>query len=270
MIAAADAPVPVDAGRFTLSVVSHGQGALVESLLSDLARLAPPQLAQVIVTRNLPEAPIRPPANLAVPLRFIDNPHPKGFGANHNAAFAKATGEWFAVVNPDVRLPRDPFPALARAGTAGVGLVAPQVLEADGRLADAARPLPTPLALLRRHLGGREGRPDEPPAWYAGMFVAVRRQAWTEVGGFDERFHLYCEDVDLCARLRLAGWQLRQAGDARVVHDARRASRRSARHLAWHIASLARLWTSDAWRGYRALLARERAARAGAGPGAPR
>ena len=88
MLAHADVPAPAKAERFTLSVVSHGQGALVQALLSDVARLAPPLLAQVIVTRNLPEAPIRPPGDFPVPLRFIDNPRPKGFGANHNAAFA--------------------------------------------------------------------------------------------------------------------------------------------------------------------------------------
>ena len=256
MIATADVPAPAGAGRFTLSVVSHGQGALVEALLSDVARLAPALLAQVIVTRNLPEAPIRTPADFPVPLHFIDNPRPKGFGANHNAAFTRAQGGWFAVVNPDIRLPHDPFPALLQAGSEGVGLVAPRVIEADGRIADSARPLPTPLALLRRHLGGTEG--TAPAAWYAGMFLALRDDAFRAVDGFDERYHLYCEDVDLCARLRLAGWQLRQAPDARVIHDARRASRRSVRHLAWHLGSLARLWTSDAWRRSRTLLARAR------------
>lgn len=261
MITSADAPQPVETGRYTLSVVSHGQGALVEMLLSDLARLAPPLLAQVIVTRNLPEAPIRPPLDFAVPLRFIENPRPKGFGANHNAALALAGTEWLAIVNPDVRLPDDPFPGLLQAGSEGVGLVAPRVIEADGRIADSARPLPTPLGLLRRHLGRPEAAAGQPAAWYAGMFLAVRAEAFSAVHGFDERYHLYCEDVDLCARLRLAGWQLRQAPGARVVHDARRASRRSPRHLAWHLASLARLWTSAAWRRYRALLAAERGGR---------
>jgi GT2 family glycosyltransferase len=89
------------------------------------------------------------------------------------------------------------------------------------------------------------------------MFLAIRSEAFEAIGGFDERYHLYCEDVDLCARLRLAGWQLRQARDAVVVHDARRASRRSLRHLGWHLASMTRLWRSDAWRRYRALIASE-------------
>ncbi len=263
---AADARGPAGARSFTLSVVSHGQGPLLEHLLSDLAALAPPLLARVIVTRNLCEPCPRVPANLAVPLQLIDNPRPKGFGANHNAAFAHSDTDWFVVANPDIRLPADPFPALLRAGAPGVGLVAPTVLEPDGRTADSARPLPSPAALLRRYLGGRRtARPSGPPAWYAGMFLALRREAYTAVRGFDERYHLYCEDVDLCARLRLSGWQLRQAGDARVVHAAQRASRRSLRYLGWHLQSLARLWRSDAWRRYRALLAAEQRGR-GASP----
>lgn len=267
---------------FTLSVVSHGQGALVEGLLGDLARLRPASLARVIVTRNLPEPPIAVPQGFAAPIRFIDNPHPRGFGANHNAAFGDCASDWFVIVNPDIRLLADPFPALLAAAAPAVGLLAPSVLEADGRVADSARELVTPgrlaarvlaRALARRSSGLASrfvprglpcplGRPDTgPPAasdWYAGMFLAVRRNAFAAIGGFDERFHLYCEDVDLCARLRLAGWRLAPVADASVIHDARRASRRSLRHLGWHLASLARLWSSPTFRRYRALIARER------------
>lgn len=237
-------------------------------MLDDLARTGP-LLDRVVVTRNLPEpwqpACAHPPAALEV----IDNPRPRGFGANHNAAFARCASEWFVVANPDLRLPSDPLPALLAAGAPGVGLVAPLVQEPDGSIADSARALPTPAALLRRYLPGASApaaaarataaRPPsgEAPQWYAGMFLAIRREAFEAIGGFDERYHLYCEDVDLCARLRLAGWQLRQARDAVVVHDARRASRRSLRHLGWHLASMTRLWRSDAWRRYRALLASE-------------
>lgn len=230
-------------------------------MLEDLAR-AGPLLARVVVTRNLPEpwqpACAHPTASLVV----IDNDRPKGFGANHNCAFAHCETEWFVVANPDLRLPADPLPVLLAAGTAGVGLVAPEVLESDGSIADSARPLPTPAALIRRYLPAGTVRPgNEAPQWYAGMFLAIRREAFESIGGFDERYHLYCEDVDLCARLRLQGWRLRQATQAQVMHEAQRASRRSLRHLGWHLRSLLRLWTSDAWRRYRALLATEQAER---------
>jgi hypothetical protein len=42
----------------------------------------------------------------------------------------------------------------------------------------------------------------------AGMFMLLRREAFAQVGGFDERYFMYCEDFDLCARLRLAGWHV--------------------------------------------------------------
>ena len=69
-----------------------------------------------------------------------------------------------------------------------------------------------------------------------------------EVGGFDERYHMYCEDVDLCLRLRGGGWRLARADAAVVEHAARRGSHRQWRHLGWHLRSLWRLWRSPAWR----------------------
>jgi GT2 family glycosyltransferase len=279
---------------FTVSLVSHRQGDLAQRMLDDLARTGA-LLDRVVITRNLPERWQPACAHPGATLETIDNPQPRGFGANHNAAFARCASEWFVVANPDLRLPADPLPALLAAAAPGVGLVAPLVREPDGSVADSARTLPTPAALLRRYLpaglAGTASRaatatarqpgsgeslrpapgeaplppagqaplppPSEAPHWYAGMFLAIRSEAFEAIGGFDERYHLYCEDVDLCARLRLAGWQLRQARDAVVVHDARRASRRSLRHLGWHLASMTRLWRSDAWRRYRALIASE-------------
>lgn len=244
--------------RFTVSIVSHGQRALVESLIFDLARLHPPLLSHVIVTRNRPEPPIKVPSDLGVPLTIIENDQACGFGANHNSAFAECRTEWFVIMNPDIRLLEDPFPALLGASGPGVGLIAPQVLEPDGRAADSARELVTlPKLIVRKLAGGYRG-PDPQPAWYAGMFLAVHRDAFSGVRGFDERYHLYCEDVDLCARLRLEGWTLCLANQARVVHHAQRASGRSLRHLGWHLASLWRLWTSSAFWRYRRLLAEER------------
>jgi hypothetical protein len=248
-------------GQVTLSVVSHRQGTLVAQLLADVALIAPGTIARVIVTHNLPEPPIALPAGLRCPVVQVDNPSPRGFGANHNAAFGHCDTEWFAVVNPDIRLRENPFAPMLAAGGPRIGLIAPRVLEPDGRTADSARTLPTPWNLLARRLA-RTGADEIDPEWFAGMFLLVRSDAMRQIGGFDERYHLYCEDVDLCARLRLAGWELNRAEAARVAHDARRESHRSARHLGWHLASLFRLWTSSAYWRYRELLAGERRARA--------
>jgi GT2 family glycosyltransferase len=83
------------------------------------------------------------------------------------------------------------------------------------------------------------------------MFMLIRSEVFAELGGFDERFFMYCEDFDLCARLRLAGWELQVTQDVHVLHEAQRASNTYLRPLAWHLASFAKLWTSPAFWKYR-------------------
>jgi GT2 family glycosyltransferase len=59
----------------------------------------------------------------------------------------------------------------------------------------------------------------------SGSCVLVRRDAFSAIGGFDERYFLYWEDADLCRRLRNAGWEIRFRPDAGVVHVGARSSR---------------------------------------------
>jgi N-acetylglucosaminyl-diphospho-decaprenol L-rhamnosyltransferase len=243
----------------TLSVISHGHGALIAALFKDLDRLRSPAIGKVILTRNLAE-PHPVPALQHYRLQVIDNPVPKGFGANHNAAFEHCDTGFYAVVNPDIRLPSDPFPALVqRLAQPGFGMAAPAVLEADGRPSDHARPLITPWSLARRYTPlARAGAAQATGTdWVAGMFLVFRSEVYRSLLGFDERYRLYCEDIDICARLRLSGHRFDVVREASVVHEARRSSHRSWRYLSWHLASLLRWWTSPAFYGYRRLLAKE-------------
>jgi len=63
------------------------------------------------------------------------------------------------------------------------------------------------------------------------MFLLFRSDAFASVGGFDEGFFMYCEDFDICARLRLAGWPLAFVPQVQVVHAAQQLSHRSVRHF---------------------------------------
>ena len=248
-------PLIYEDGLVTLSVISHGHGDVITGLLEDIARCKPKRLAQIVITLNLSEARPEVPLGFDLPIHWCANPYPKGFGANHNAAFRYCDTEWFAVVNPDIRFDKDPFDALIDHAGIDFGLVGPRVLESDGRVADAARGLITPWEIIARRIKPRP--PLQYPAWMAGMFLVIRSEAYKGVGGFDERFHLYCEDFDLCARVRLLGWPIGLSDEARVVHDARRASHDSPRHLFWHVCSLFMMWGSRSWWRYRRLLKKE-------------
>ncbi len=76
--------------------------------------------------------------------------------------------------------------------------------------------------------------------WVAGMFMLFRSDAFRAARGFDERFFLYYEDVDLCRRLRRLGHSCVFQPEASVIHDARRASRRNLRLMGIHAASAVR------------------------------
>ncbi|HET7200570.1 MAG TPA: glycosyltransferase, partial [Burkholderiales bacterium] len=78
------------------------------------------------------------------------------------------------------------------------------------------------------------------PDWVGGMFMLFRSDVFAALGGFDPAYHLYYEDVDLCARLRRKGYDVRLVPGASASHFARRQSRRSAKYLAWHLRSMLR------------------------------
>lgn len=236
----------------TVSIVSHGHGALLPGLLEDLA--ACPEVSSVILTRNIPEPDII--AARSERLTVIDNPRPQGFGANHNAAFRAAHTPFFLVLNPDVRLAGNPFPALlACLEDERVALCAPAVVNPAGALEDSARRFPSLADLTLKALGRYDGRlqyalgdPPRTAPWVAGMFMLIRGTDYADLGGFDEGFFLYYEDVDLCARLWRSGRRVMLCPAVRVVHDARRASRRDLRHMRWHAVSMARYFRRHALR----------------------
>jgi len=230
-----------------VSVVSHGHGAAVRALLDDLARCSAGVVTRVVLTLNAPGEP--DPVDAGAPWPFAlqvrRNARARGFGANHNRALEGAREAFVGVLNPDVRLSADPFAALMQqAGAPGVGAAYPLQIDAEGRVQDSERALPTPRALWRRRVLSRgEARVD----WVNAACLVLPLPVWRQLGGFDERYHMYCEDVDLCLRLRLAGLRLARA-PVSVVHAGERASHRSAAHLAWHVRSLLRLWCSGSFR----------------------
>lgn len=245
--------------NISISVVSHLQIALVAQLLADINAHCSGSRLEVILTLNLEETLPFEMSSFSFPIKLIRNESAMGFGANHNQAFKHASGHYFCVMNPDIRLDSNPFDALlACFADLSVGLVAPLVLGENGSVEDSARRFPTPLSILCKALGRGKGNDyvigEEPlhPDWVGGMCMLFSHAVFTRLGGFDERYFLYYEDVDLCARMRLLGYDVLLNPQARVIHHAQRASRRSLTYLRWHFKSMMRFFLSPAcWRARR-------------------
>lgn len=237
------------APRVVISVVSHGQGDLIRGLLADIREHWNPQGLHLVLTQNLREDTPLEMERLAFPTRVIRNPRPNSFAANHNVAFEAFESDVFCVVNPDVRCSEDPLPALLGAlAQPDVGLVAPVAKTPQGGVETSARRRITPWRIFLR-VSGLARKPDYEidaspvyPDWVAGVFMALHSGDFARLGGFDERYRLYCEDADLCMRLWAAGRRVALVPGAHVVHDARRDSHRNLRYLSWHVASLLRFF----------------------------
>jgi len=232
--------------RVCVSVVSHLQARLVQGLLDDLAAHCRDTI-EVILTLNLDEPLPFEVANFGFPIEVVRNHTPRGFGTNHNAAFRRSRQPVFCVLNPDIRLAANPFPELMRELQRDrTGVVAPRIVDPSGRTEDSARRFPTLWSLVAKALGHANALDYEigampfSPDWVAGMFMLFKQEAFRAVGGFDERYFLYYEDVDICARLRAAGYAIHLVPAVSAIHDARRASRRNWRHRAWHLQSIVR------------------------------
>ncbi len=240
----------------SISVVSHAQIDLISELLKGLEQYCLVSRIELILTLNVAEILPFSPESFAFPIKLVKNQVPLGFGANHNRAFSQSTGRYFCVINPDIRLNCNPFSSLlACMDHSSVGVIAPKVLSENGLLEDSARRFPTPLTILRKFFGrglthdyeilNRPVYPD----WIAGMFMLYPRDVFERLRGFDERYFLYYEDVDICARLRLLGYQPMVCPQASVAHHAQRHSHGDLGYLRWHLRSMLRFFLLFAyWR----------------------
>ena len=242
--------MPMHPKPVTVSIVSHGQLELILPLLEQLNRLSAPCIDTVLLTVNIPEPDLLAGTHWHFGLQRIDNATPKGFGANHNAAFRHCETAWFLVLNPDMRFDSDVLAPLVAQARPASALLTPRILEPGKSAPEQHRAVITPLEILLRR---RESyaKPSV-PSWIPGLFMLFRSQAYAQIRGFDERFFMYGEDFDICARTQLAGWQIQVAEDLLARHDAQRASHAQTRHLYWHLCSLLKVWTSVTfWRYWR-------------------
>lgn len=249
-----------------VSIISHGHGCSVGRVLLGLFKENPGTTIRFVVTINIADdlSWVKDlPEELQQQLRIKRNERPKSFAQNHNQALAEGNEPFLIAADPELVAPFPKLEAIEYAlKNERTGLVAPQALDEHGKLEDNGRSLPRPLDMLWRNLARRRSEriggiyarsKDQEAAWIAGFFISCRRCTWQKLGGFDTRYRMYCEDVDLGLRCWLAGHTVQVLGNLRVGHPARRATFSHLQHLQWHMHGLLRLWFSACYRQYREL-----------------
>lgn len=262
--------MPTNMRDIHISIVSHGQYFMVVKLLADLAQLACQSRLQLSLTLNINEPCELNKSNFPFPITLIKNSIAKGFGANHNHAFDNppelSKRKYFVVINPDIRINEDVFSVLidlintAKQNNTkqAIGVISPAIKNNNGLLEDAARELPTPTRILKKFLGQRKhwqytDTQTYQPDWIAGMFMLFQEQDFASIGGFNDSYFLYYEDVELCSRLWLADFCVLVDPNCSITHNAQRTSHKKLTYLRWHLGSMLRFFLSNVYRQVKKL-----------------
>jgi GT2 family glycosyltransferase len=217
-------------------VVSYETRELLERCLASLAEPLGRGEIEVIVADNASRDGSAAMVRDRFPrVRLIAHESNRGFSVAVNAAARASRGETLLLLNPDTEVPASGPAAIAASLAAhpdawAVGL---RQLAPDG-VFQLSFGLEPGLASewLRRVVQRRLDRDDRrlaawldrryarprPVAWVAGSSMAVRRDAFFRVGGFDEGYFLFFEDIDFCLRLRAAGGRVYYDPGVTVIH----------------------------------------------------
>jgi N-acetylglucosaminyl-diphospho-decaprenol L-rhamnosyltransferase len=232
-------PVPdVDA-----VVVSYNSEDELRACVAPLAEM--PDVSVFVVDSASTDGTLASVAGLdvtAIPL--VEN---RGFAHACNVGWRRGTAPYVLFLNPDATIDRESLGRMVAVAEndPAVGAVAPKIVEPDGALDYSLRRFPRlrstyAQALFLHRLFPRAEWVDElvrdvrtyerpgSPQWASGACLLVRRTALERLDGLDQGFFLYCEDLDLCRRLRDAGYDIRYEPSARVVHEGGASAPRSA------------------------------------------
>lgn len=214
-----------------ISIVSHGH----QHMLAENSLLSTSSDFRIFVRENIPHCDRVVPDEVSYTL----NLRKAGFGSNHNKTFETAKPEpedWFIICNPDIiARPEQVRQMLSQAEAEGAELAAPMLWNnITGRFDHNVRPRARLFFLMLSFFGisgpsrysSKQLENLETVDWASGAFLAIKAGLFRRLGGFDDRFFMYMEDVDLCGRAETMGVRVRYFGDVCIIHNAARDNRK--------------------------------------------
>lgn len=233
--------------KLSIAIVNWNTGELLAQCLSSIFEHPPSADSEVFVVDNHSSDESILLARQRFPrVNYLLNGTNLGFPAANNQAIRQSRGEYVLLLNPDTIVRKGALDVMvafldqhADAGAAGARLLNP-----DGSLQPSCSPAPTLYREFLRmfHLGGV--RPDGYHAMESwdinkphqidvllGACIMVRKEVLDTIGLMDEAYYMYSEEVDLCERIRRAGWSIFWVPQAQVVHYGGQSTRLAATEM---------------------------------------
>ena len=217
-------------------IVTYNSRAEIGACLASLAEISAAASVEIVVVDNgSTDGTVDWIRTQAPFVRVIEPGGNVGFARANNAGARQARGDYLLLLNPDTVVSAGALPRLlaALAADQAAAVAGPRLVDGDGRPEISFGPPISPwgelkqkllMTMYNRHVAAavryveRVSRNAGERAWVTGACLLIRRADWDAVGGFDERFFLYTEDVDLCASVRARGRRVLFVPDAEVRH----------------------------------------------------
>ncbi|MDQ2754615.1 MAG: glycosyltransferase family 2 protein [Actinomycetota bacterium] len=227
-----DEPPPVGAVVGAV-VVNYNAGAYLGACLDSLQSAG---VKRIVVVDNHSTDGSEAVAASQPTVTWLPSGANLGYGKAANVGAAVLDSEYFLVCNPDLIVsPGSPAALLRRLlGDPALAVVGPRMVNPDGSLYPSARTFPAMVDAIGHGMFGLlvpnnpftrryrlldwDHRDATRVDWVSGACFLARREAWDDIGGFDPRYFMYLEDVDLCWRAQQAGWAVGYEPAAEVMH----------------------------------------------------
>ena len=216
--------------NLTVSIVNYNAGDFLIRCLKSVENSKGVLLCIYVVDNNSTDDSMQKAQKLFPKVNFISNRQNLGFGKAHNQVLNLLQSEYVLILNPDVELQEDDLSQMLKfmADNPEVGVATPEIILPDGKIdLTAHRGLPTPWAALKYyflkddslyHLSDRDfSKPHEVDS-VSGAFLLTRKSVLDKVGYFDEEYFMYAEDLDLCYRIKEAGYKIMYVPKVKVLH----------------------------------------------------
>ena len=251
-------------------VVNYNAGEYLARCVTSVVEAAGGLALDVLVVDNASHDGSARAAVARTPqVRLIENPTNRGLSAAWNQGARATEAPWILFLNPDAEIWRGDLGAFVGAAEArsDVALVGPVIRNPDGTVYESGRGFPGVLqaaghAFLGPFVPGNrftrayrqtswDRSTEREVGWLSGAAMLIRRSAFELVGSFDEGFWLYGEELDLCTRLRDAGWKVLATPTLEIVHVGGVSTGRSRRTHLLHSQGVYRYYRKHRATGWR-------------------
>ena len=210
--------------KLTIIIVNYNSRTYLEKCLVSLFEKTDSSLFEIIIVNNGKENELKGLIDIFPLISIIQTKNNLGFGSANNLGAKKARGEILLFLNPDTQIIFADFQKIHKKfkTTKDIGIAGGKLIDENGNQQEWSFGMEITLKqILKNKLSSQnasKNKMKENPDWVSGTALFVSKKLFEELNGFDEKFFMYFEDVDLCKRARKKNKQVVCLSDFSILH----------------------------------------------------